>query len=121
MSDYTTLYNVVSNENKMLSKTIGNTQDVYSTDNQNYTYHQKRVEWVKKINYYLFILYFILLIILVSLILINQKYSYLTFFIVFLMVIYPFFIEKIELFLWNSLKFILYLFIGKPYDPSLSL
>lgn len=112
--NYSELNNIVLNENEMLEKTYTNLKDVYSTDNQLFTYNEQNVVWLKNVNSFLFFLYYLLLISFIIAIFLTNKYTKYTIFLVVLLLILPFIIVKTEIILWNKFKLFIYTIFGIP-------
>ena len=105
-SEYITLIKVVSSQNDNLEKNISEIQDKRTTDNQIVNYKNEQTSWFNNMNRMLLVLYYFLALIFMYQ-LIEKKISstnkYMT---VFFLLVFPFVIGKIELLLYNTMKYI---------------
>ena len=108
--------NFIKNQNQLLQNEIIHNKEFYSTDDQKNYYLNENLIFYKKINFYLLIIYFMFAFIIVIITLLSMKYNiyvkigYIIFFLFF-----PFFIFRIEIYIYNLIRFIYSLINGEVY------
>ena len=106
----------LKNQNQLLQNEITNTKEIYSTDDQKNFYLNQNLTFYQNLNYYLLMLYFIFVIIISVIMFLSMKYNmyvkigYITFFAFF-----PLFIFKLEIFIYNLLRYMYALINGEVY------
>ena len=108
-----------SNDN--LVKSISDIQDKRTTDNQIVNYKNEQTSWFNNMNKILLVLYYFLALIFMYQMIkknISSTNKYITF---FLLLVFPFVIGKIELLLYNTMKYIwtFIMCVEYPYQRSL--
>ena len=119
-SEYITLIKVVSSENDNLVKSISDIQDKRTTDNQIVNYKNEQTSWFKNMNRMLLILYYFLVLIMMYQIMIKKISSTNKYIAIFLLMVFPFTISKLELLLYNTMKYIwtFIMCVEYPYQHS---
>jgi hypothetical protein len=120
-SEYKALITIVSSQNDNLVKSISDIQDKRTTDNQIVNYKNEQTSWFNNMNKILLVLYYFqALIFMYQMIKKNilSTNKYITF---FLLLVFPFVIGKIELLLYNTMKYIwtFIMCVEYPYQRSL--
>ena len=105
-SEYITLIKVVSSQNENLEKNISEIQDKRTTDNQIVNYKNEQTSWFNNMNRMLLVLYYLLACIFMYQIMKKKTSSTNKYTAIFLLLVFPFVISKIELLLYNTLKYI---------------
>ena len=120
-SEYKALITIVSSQNDNLVKSISDIQDKRTTDNQIVNYKNEQTSWFNNMNKILLVLYYFLALIFMYQMIkknISSTNKYITF---FLLLVFPFVIGKIELLLYNTMKYIwtFIMCVEYPYQRSL--
>jgi hypothetical protein len=120
-SEYKALITIVSSQNDNLVKSISDIQDKRTTDNQIVNYKNEQTSWFNNMNKILLVLYYFLALIFMYQMIkknILSTNKYITF---FLLLVFPFVIGKIELLLYNTMKYIwtFIMCVEYPYQRSL--
>jgi hypothetical protein len=105
-SEYKALIKVVSSQNDNLVKSIVEIQDKRTMDNQIVNYKNVQTSWFNDMNKIMLVLYYFLALIFMYQIMkknISSTNKYIT---TFLLLVFPFVIGKIEVLLYNLMKYI---------------
>jgi hypothetical protein len=105
-SEYKALIKVVSSQNDNLVKSIVEIQDKRTMDNQIVNYKNVQTSWFNDMNKIMLVLYYFLALIFMYQIMkknISSTNKYIT---TFLLLVFPFVIGKIEVLLYNAMKYI---------------
>lgn len=105
-SEYKALIKVVSSQNYNLVKSISEIEDKRTTDNQIVNYKNEQTSWFNKMNKIMLVLYYFLAFIFMYQIIQKKTSSSNKYIIVFLLLVFPFVIDKIEFLLYNTMKYI---------------
>ncbi len=119
-SEYKTLIKVVTLQNDNLEKNILDIQDKRNTDNQIVNYKNEQTSWFNNMNRILLVLYYFLVLICMYQIMKKKTSSTNKYMTIFLLLVFPFVIGKIELLLYNTLKYIwtFIMCVEYPYQQS---
>ena len=122
-SEYITLIKVVSSQNDNLEKNISEIQDKRTTDNQIVNYKNEQTSWFNNMNRMLLVLYYLLACIFMYQIMKKKTSSTNKYTAIFLLLVFPFVISKIEILLYNTFKYIwtFIMCVEYPYQQSQSL
>jgi K+-sensing histidine kinase KdpD len=104
-SEYKALIKVVSSQNDNLVKSISEIEDKRTMDNQIVNYKNEQTSWFNNMNKILLVLYYFLALIFMYQIM-QKKTSSNKYITVFLLLVFPFVFDKIELLLYNTMKYI---------------
>ena len=96
-SEYRTLIKVVTSQNDNLEKNILDIQDKRNTDNQIVNYKNEQTSWFNNMNRILLVLYYFLVLICMYQIMKKKTSSTNKYMTIFLLLVFPFVIGKIEL------------------------
>ena len=106
----------IKNQNQLLQNEIIHTKEIYSTDDQKNYYLNENLNFYKKINYYLLIIYFIFAIIIAVIMFLSMKYNvYVKIGYIIFFAFFPLFIFKIEIYIYNLLRYMYALINGEVY------
>ncbi len=120
-TEYKRLIKVVSYQNDNLEKRIKEIEDKRTTDNQIVNYKNVQTEWFNNTNKMLLFLYYFLAIIFMYQVITKKtttsSFKYIT---IFLLILFPFIIGKIELLAYNTIKYIwtFIMCVEYPYHQS---
>jgi hypothetical protein len=128
MSDYQQLYNAVKHQNTILETEQTGMNQNFATDTQRVKYQTDDVAYYKFINYYLRWVYYIAALGVLYVVLAgkNKGFSVGNFFIVLIVLLFPYIIAPIEAFIYSVLRYLYALifrnvYLKSKYDmPSLS-
>ena len=123
------LYDTVKTQNMQIEVESAKLRDVYSTDNKRIQHMHNNIQGWNMLNFYLWIIYYILVAaILYLFVQDNIELSKRTkIYLSIALVLYPFLITTLELFLYNTYDFVRSLVLGLPYkkhsekQPSLTI
>jgi len=114
MSDYTTYYKLVNSQNSLVETEHKSLNVNYTTSDKKAYYLKIQDSFYKYVNFYLFVIYFCLVFILVVLLFFSKKFSTVmkvVYIIIF--VLFPFYIESIENYLYSIFSFFYSIINGK--------
>lgn len=117
MTDYTTTYNILYNQNQALTSTLQNINTLYSTDDQKSKYQSSQTETVNTFMYVFYFIYFALLIVIAFILLFNfQTMSiYYRGAIMAAFIAYPFTIGYIEIIIYITYSYLYSLLNGNVF------
>lgn len=120
MSDYTSLFNSIKQQNNTLLEAKRDLTDNYSIDDQKVYYQLQQLQFIKNIINYLVYIYYALVIVVIYILLFRQKdlNRYIKIFIVLCFVMYPFIIGPLEMYLYNSSGFLSAIINGNVYKNN---
>jgi hypothetical protein len=114
MSDFD---QAIKKENKKITEDIQRLKDEYSTDNKKTYFEQKRIENIKNLNIFLFILYYIVIFITCIFVFNSDSLNNLTKgIIILLLLIFPFVASTIEYFIFDLFYYVYVTIFGMPYE-----
>lgn len=112
------LYHTVKTQNMQMEVESAKLRDIYSTDNKRIQHMHNNIQGWNVLNFYLWIIYYILVAAILYLLvqdnieLSKRAKMYLS----IGLVLYPFLITTLELFLYNTYDFVRSLILGLPYQ-----
>jgi hypothetical protein len=111
------LYHTVKTQNMQMEVESAKLRDIYSTDNKRIQHMHNNIQGWNVLNFYLWIIYYILVAAILYLLVQDniEQSKRAKMYLSIGLVLYPFLITTLELFLYNTYDFVRSLILGLPY------